>query len=64
MRHFRSLLKAKSDIPDRDISNKLLQQPAVSAPGTELIQEEVATALQAMANKKSTVPDGLSFDWL
>ena len=64
MRHFRSLLKAKYDIPDRDISNKLLQQPTVSALGTELMQEEVATALQAMENKKETVSDSLSFDWL
>ena len=64
MRHYRSLLKAKYDIPGRDISNKLLQQPAVSALGTELMQEEVATALQAMENKKETVSDSLSFDWL
>ena len=65
MRFFRSLLNAKSDMHDPDIPKKRLpQQPFASALGTELSEEEVATALKAMANAKEVGPDGLPAELL
>ena len=36
----------------------------VTPSSLQSMQEEVATALQAMANKKATGPNGLPLDWL
>ena len=54
VRIFRSLLNSKSDIPKR-----LPQQPVTSALGIEPTEEEIATAMKAMANEKAVGPDGL-----
>ena len=54
----RSLLNAKHDKLDLDVSKRLQQQPGASAFGTEPTEEEVATAMKAMANAKTVGPDG------
>ena len=59
VRFFRSLLNAKSDILDHDIQKRLPKQPVASALETEPTEEEVATAMKAMANTKAVGPDGL-----
>ena len=59
MRFLRSLLNARSDMLDPHIPKRLPQQPAVRACGTEPTEEEVATAMKAMANAKVVEPDGL-----
>ena len=59
VRFFRSLLNSKSDMLDADIPNRLPQHPAVNALGIEPTEEEIATAMKAMANAKAVVPDGL-----
>ena len=62
MRFFRSLLNAKSDMLDPDIPKRLLQHPVASALGIEPTEEEIATAMKAMANAKAVGPDGLPTD--
>ena len=59
MRFFRSPLNAKSDMLDPDIPKRLPQQPVASALGVEPTEEEIATAMKAMANAKAVRPDGL-----
>ena len=59
VRFFRSLLSAKSDMLDPDIPKRLPQQPVVSALGIKPKEEEIATAIKAMANAKAVGPDGL-----
>ena len=57
VRFFRSLLNSKSDMIDADIPKKLLQHPVASALGIEPTEEEIATAMKAMANAKAVGPD-------
>ena len=59
MRFFRSLLNAKSGIPKR-----LPQQPVASTLGIEPTEEEIASAMKAMANAKAVGPDGLLMELL
>ena len=56
---FRSLLNSKSDMLDADIPKRLPQHPVASALGIEPTEEEIATAMKAMANAKAVGPDGL-----
>ena len=62
MRFFRSLLNSKSDMLDPDIPQRLPQQPVASAPGITPTDEEIATAMKAMAKAKAVGSDGLPAD--
>ena len=53
VRFIRSLLKAKSDMLDLDVPESLPQR------GMEPTEEEIATAMKAVANAKAVGPDGL-----
>ena len=53
VRFIRSLLKAKSDMLDPDVPESLPQR------GVESTEEEIATAMKAVANAKAVGPDGL-----
>ena len=64
VRFFRSLLNSKSDMLDPDISKRLPQQPVASALEIEPTEEEIATAMKAMANEKTVGPDGLPAEML
>ena len=64
VRFFRSLLNSKSDMLDADIPKRLSQQPVASALGVEPTEEEIATAMKAMANAKAVGPDGLPAELL
>ena len=64
MRFFRSLLNAKSGMLDPYIPKRLLQQPVASALGTKPTEEEVATAMKAMANARAVRTDGLPVELL
>ena len=64
VRFFRSLLNSKSDMLDPDIPKRLRQQPVASALRIEPTEEEIATAMKAMANAKSVGPDGLPAELL
>ena len=64
MRFFRSLLNAKSNTLDPDIPKRLPQQPVASALGTEPTEEEIATAMKAIANAKAVGPYGLPVELL
>ena len=64
MQFFHSLLNAKSDILDPDIPKRLPQQPVVSVLGIEPTEEEIATAMKAMANAKAVETDGLPVELL
>ena len=64
MRFFRSLLNSKSDMLDADIPKRLPQHPVASALGIEPTEEEIATAMKAMANAKAVGPDGLPAELL
>ena len=64
VRFFRSLLNFKSDMLDPDIPKRLPQQPVASALGIEPTEEEIATAMKAMANEKAVWPDGLPAELL
>ena len=64
MRFFRSLLNSKSDMIDADIPKRLPQHPVASALGIEPTEEEIATAMKAMANAKAVGPDGLPAELL
>ena len=59
VRFFRSLLNAKSDMLDPDAPKRLPQHPVASALGIEPTEEEIATAMKAMANARADKPDGL-----
>ena len=52
VRFFRSLLNSKFDMLDPDIPKRLPQQLVESALGIEPTEEEIATAMKAMANEK------------
>ena len=62
MRFFRSLLNAKSDMLDPDIPKRLPQHAVASALGIESKEEEIDTAMKAMAN--AVGPDGLPAELL
>ena len=64
VRFFRSLLNSKSDMIDADIPKRLPQHPVASALGIEPTEEEMATAMKAMANAKAVGPDGLPAELL
>ena len=64
VRFFRSLLNAKSDMLDLDIRKRLPQHPVASALGIEPTEEEIATAMKAMASAKAVGPDGLPAELL
>ena len=64
MRFFRSLLNSKSDMIDADIPKRLPQHPVASALGIAPAEEEIATAMKAMANAKAVGPDGLPAELL
>ena len=49
---------------DPDIPKRLPQQPVASALGMKPTQEEIATAMKAMANKKEVGPDELPAELL
>ena len=59
MRFFRSLLNPKSDMLDADIPKRPPQHPVASALGIEPTEEEIATAMKAMASAKAVGPNGL-----
>ena len=64
VRFFRSLLNSKSDMIDADIPKRLPQHPVASALGIEPTEEEIATAMKAMANAKAVGPGGLPAELL
>ena len=64
VRFFRSLLNSKSDMLDADIPKRLPQHSVTSAPGIEPTEEEIATAMKAIANAKAVGPDGLPAELL
>ena len=64
VRFFRSLLDSKSDMLDADITKRLPQHPVPSALGIEPTEEEIATAMKAMANAKAVGPDSLPAELL
>ena len=61
---FRSLLNAKSVMLDPDNPKRLPQHPVASALGIEPMEEEIATAIKAMANAKAVWPVGLPAELL
>ena len=64
VRFFRSLLNSKSYILDADVTKRLPQHPVASALGIEPTEEEIATAMKALANAKAVRPDGLPAELL
>ena len=64
VRFFDSLLNSKSDMLDADIPKTLPQHPLASTLGMEPTEEEIATAMKAMANAKAVGPDGLPAELL
>ena len=58
LRFFRSLMNSKSDMLDPNIPKTLPQPPVASALGIEPTEENIATAMKAMANAKAVGPDG------
>ena len=64
VRFFRSLLNSKSDMLDADIPKRLPQHPVTSALGSEPTEEEIATAMKAMANAKAVGPGDLPAELL
>ena len=64
MRFFRSLLNSYSDMLDPDIPKRLPQQPVASALGIEPTEEEIATAMKAIANVKAVGQDGFPAELL
>ena len=64
VRFFRLLLNSKHDMLDPEIPKRLPQQPVASALGISPTEEEIATAMKAMANEKAVGPDGLPAELL
>ena len=64
VRFFRSLVNSKYDLLDPDIPKRLPQHPVASALGMEPTEDEIATAMKAMANAKAVGPDGLPAELL
>ena len=61
MQFFRSLLNAKFDMLDPDIPKG---HPFASACGIKPTEEDIATAIKAMANVKAVEPDDLPAELL
>ena len=57
-------MNAKSVMLDPDIPTRLPQHPVTSALGIEPTEEEIVTAIKAMANAKAVEPDGLPAELL
>ena len=49
---------------DPGIPKRLPQQPDASSLGIDLTEEEISTAMKAMANEKAVGPDGLPAELL
>ena len=64
VRFFRSLLNSRSNMLDLDIPKRLPQHSVASALGIEPTEEEITSAMQAMANAKAVGPDGLPVELL
>ena len=64
MLFFRSLLNSKSDMLDPDTPKRLPQQPVASALAIEPAEEEIVTAMKAMANEKAVGSGGLPAELL
>ena len=64
VRFFRSLLNSNLDMLDADIPKRIPQHSVASALGIEPTEEEIATAMKAMANAKAVGPDGLPAELL
>ena len=64
VRFFGSLLNSKSDMLDADIPKRLPQHPVASALEIEPTEENIITAMKAMANAKAVGPDGLPAELL
>ena len=64
VRFFRSLLNSKFDMLQPDIPKRLPQHPVAGALGLEPTEEEIVTAMKAMANTKEVGPDGLPAELL
>ena len=64
VRFFRSLLNSRSDMLDPDIPTRLPQHSVASALGIEPTEEEITSAMQAMANAKAVEPNGLPAELL
>ena len=64
VRFFRSLLNSKSDMLDPDIPKRLPQYPVASTLRIESTEEEIATAMKAMANAKAVGPYGFRAELL
>ena len=64
VRFFRLLLNSKHDMLDPEIPKRLPQQLVASALGISPTEEEIATAMKAMANEKAVGPDGLPAELL
>ena len=64
MKFFRSVLNAKSGMLNPDIPKRLPQHPVASALGIEPTEEEIPTAMKAMANAKAVESDGLPAELL
>ena len=64
VRFFRSLRNSKSDMLDADIPKRLPQHPVASALGIEPTEEEIASAVKAMANAKAVGSYGLHAELL
>ena len=62
MRFFRSLLNTKSDMLGRP--EEAAAAPSHECIGIEPTEEEISTAMKAMANKKAVGPDGLPAELL
>ena len=61
---FRSLLNAKSEMVNPDILKRLPQQAVASTLEIEPTEEEIASAMKAMANAKAVGRDGLPVELL
>ena len=64
VRFFRSLLNSKSDMLDPDIPKRLPHHSVASALRIQPTEEEITSAMQAMANAKAVGPDGLPAELL
>ena len=64
VRFFHSLLNSKSDMLDPDIPKRLPQYSVARALGIEPTEEEITSAMQAMANAKAVGPDGFPAELL
>ena len=64
VRHFCSLLNAKSETLDPTVMSKIPQRFVAEALGVEPMEDEVAAALRSMANAKAVGPDDLPAELL